>query len=242
MTKETPLERWLNKRAQPQAQNSGSVAEVSVSAGDDASNAATYSPAQTLRFRVNEPQVKPQLHPNIYFRHAEKDNIPSLKRLTSLLLPIPYPDSFYKQIISEEVDRSLTLLAFWRPPDKDGASRAQEPHDVLVGAIRGRLLSTVEGMPRKDGPILYISTLTVLSPYRNLGIASYLLNDTLRTAVNDYGATTVGAHVWETNIEALEWYKQRGFKEIFYDPSYYSKLNPRGARVMSKNVSVLDLV
>lgn len=81
-------------------------------------------------------------------------------------------------------------------------------------------------------PMLYISTLCVLSPYRHHGIASALLSAIIARAVNDYGIREVGAHVWVQNHEGLEWYRKRGFLEIGREEGYYRRLDPKGAVVM----------
>jgi hypothetical protein len=53
----------------------------------------------------------PPLPPNIELRGPTKEDMPSFKKLNSILLPIPYPESFYKEILSDPVDRSITLMA-----------------------------------------------------------------------------------------------------------------------------------
>ena len=46
-----------------------------------------------------------------------------------------------------------------------------------------------------------------------------------KRAINDRGVTSVGAHVWEANIEGLEWYSKRGFVQIGQEKDYYRRLN-----------------
>ena len=90
--------------------------------------------------------------------------------------------------------------------------------------------------------MLYLSTLVMLSLYRGHGIASSMLEIMMRRAVWDYGASSVGAHVWEDNIEGLEWYRKRGFHEVAKEEGYYRRLNPQAAVVVQRNISVLDLL
>jgi len=181
-----------------------------------------------------------ELPPNVELRPCTKEDIPHLKRLTSLLLPIPYPERFYKEIIDDEVVADLTLLAVWHDdPSRQGAEKGR-----LVGAIRCRLLNQNDAPPTPSGPppMLYLSTLILLSPFRNHGIATHLLQRLIKHAVRDYGITSVGAHVWEANVEGLEWYRKRGFKEIRRDPGYYRRLDPQDAVVMQRDVRVGDLL
>lgn len=185
------------------------------------------------------------LPPNVQLRSCTKDDIKALKRLNSLLLPVPYPESFYREIIEDALTNNITLLAFWhdRPSDTNEKGR-------LVGAIRcrifGRSLSqdstpAVQSGSKRKGPMLYLSTLVLLSPYRSHGIATHLLRTILRRAADAYGIVSVGAHVWESNAEGLAWYRKRGFREVGREEGYYRKLQPNGnAVVMQRELSVLD--
>lgn len=185
--------------------------------------------------------AKPPLPANVELRGPTKEDMPSFKKLNSLLLPIPYPESFYREILAEPVDRSITLMALWY----DSPSDIGKQKGRLVGAIRCRLFAHPPGnaasRARKDGPMLYLSTLVLLSPYRGHGIAAHMLDSLIRTAVEDYEITSVGAHVWEANEEGLEWYRKRGFREVNRESGYYRRLDPTGAVVMLKDVGVMDL-
>lgn len=179
------------------------------------------------------------LPPNVEIRPCSKEDIKSLKHLTSLLLPIPYPDKFYREIIEDEVTHNLTLVAVWH----DSVPSKGREKGRLIGAIRCRLLAhSPSSTPKASGPLLYLSTLVLLSPFRGHGIAAYMLNVLIRRAVDDYGISSVGAHVWEANEEGLAWYRRRGFVEVTKDEEYYRRLKPTGALVMEKKVGVLDLV
>ncbi|OQO02134.1 hypothetical protein B0A48_11686 [Cryoendolithus antarcticus] len=185
---------------------------------------------------------------NVTLRAPTKADLPAFKHMNSLLLPIPYPESFYKETISDELTRNITLLAFWHDsPQKRGSipdSPLEKGH--LVGAIRCRLFAHPLGSsPQVSGtsekPMLYLSTLVVLAPYRGHGIAAHLLETLLLRAVKDYGIGSVGAHVWEANAEGMEWYRKRGFREVGSEKGYYRKLKPDGAVVVRREVGVMDL-
>lgn len=193
-----------------------------------------------------------KLAPNIEFRACSKDDIPNLKQLNSLLLPIPYPEHFYKEILTDPVTADLTLLAIWHPNPDLGSNSGAQSKGRLVGAIRCRLLESPPTDPTPEhrsshnsdqkGPILYLSTLVLLSPYRSQGIATQLLNAVLKRAVCNHGVTRVGAHVWEANSEALEWYQRRGFVMVGKEEGYYRRLKPQGAVVVERRVGVMDLL
>ncbi|KAI9750149.1 MAG: hypothetical protein M4579_006590 [Chaenotheca gracillima] len=117
----------------------------------------------------------------------------------------------------------------------------------VIGGIRCRLepahlpigspLYRQPGASSSSGAVtqtLYVQTITLLSPYRGLGLATALL-DAIVAAARDHGVTEIYAHVWEANDEALQWYARRGFEigeEI--QTGYYTKLKPNGARVARK--------
>lgn len=90
----------------------------------------------------------------------------------------------------------------------------------------------------------YIQTLALLSPYRSRGIAAALLEVIVTTLCREQcyaGTTSVYAHVWEENEEALQWYVKRGFrvsKEVL--KGYYRRLKPDGARVVWRDLGVND--
>nr|POE59049.1 isoform 2 of n-alpha-acetyltransferase 50 [Quercus suber] len=184
---------------------------------------------------------KQALLPNVEIRSCTKEDIKSVKHLTSLILPITYPDKFYRETLEDEIISNITLVAVWH----DNVSLEGKEKGRLVGVIRCRLLadspSPVQA-PKGSGPLLYLSTLLLLSPYRNYGIATQMLDILTRRAINTYGISSVGAHVWEANEEGLEWYRRRGFVETAREKDYYRRLNPKGAVIMERKVGVMDLI
>ena len=183
------------------------------------------------------------LPPNVELRACTKDDIPHLKRLNSLLLPVPYAEKFYREITEDPVTSNITLVAVWHD-DPDAAGK--EP-GKLVGAIRCRLLAHPPSPDAAQsrtlaGLMLYLSTLVLLSPYRGYGIATRMLDVLTKRAVKDHGILSVGAHVWEANVEGLEWYRKRGFREVGREGDYYRRLKPTGAVVMQRDVRIMEIV
>jgi hypothetical protein len=136
---------------------------------------------QQTAAKPNSNKPSRPLPSNIELRACSKDDIPALKRITSLLLPIPYPEKFFREILDDPVTNDLTLVAIWRE------NRSSDPHETsspnnpsgddgggkatLIGAIRCRLLSSLPGTTGSnilgdEAPMLYLSTLVLLSPYR----------------------------------------------------------------------------
>ena len=207
------------------------------------SNVVYEAANTTMSSNTSVDKGSPTLPSNVEIRSCTKDDIKNLKRLTGLLLPIPYPEKFYRETIEDPVTSNITLVAVWH----DDLSAVRKDKGILVGAIRCRLLAypaTSNPTPTltKEGPMLYLSTLVLLSPYRTHGIATHMLNMLTKRAIRDYGITSIGAHVWESNLEGLEWYRKRGFREVGREEGYYRRLKPTTAIVVQRQVGVMDLV
>ncbi len=187
---------------------------------------------------------RPTLPPNVHFRGCTKEDVPAFKRLNSLLLPIPYPESFYREILEDTLTNNITLLATWH----DDPSTIGQEKGRTIGAIRCRLfanslhdVATHSSAP-DEKPMLYLSTLVLLSPYRTHGIAAEMLRLLIVRAIGQYGVGSVGAHVWEANTEGLEWYAKRGFRVVGREDGYYRRLKPSGVVVVRREVGVGDLL
>ncbi|PSK33486.1 hypothetical protein B9Z65_7373 [Elsinoe australis] len=208
------------------------------------------------KHNANEDKMV-KFHPNISFSHLNKDHISQFKRINSLLLQIPYGKPFYDEILSDPVTASISLVALWHdePPSKE--SNQSSPGKV-VGGIRCRILTPASsGIERaisssfpksyaagsahrattQGEKILYISALTLLSPYRGLGIAAELLTRIEQVASERFGVVAVGAHAWDANEEGLKWYRARGFREVGREESYYRRLDPQGAVVLRREIN-----
>lgn len=179
-----------------------------------------------------------QLVKNITLVPCDKSLIPSFQRLNTLLLPIPYPSTFYKEILSDPVASDLTLLALWH----DDPSTATSHPGRVIGAIRCRILPDPSTQASPKDKILYISTLGVLSPYRSYGVATALFSVLVERGIRQHGVNAVGAHVWEHSHEAREWYRKRGFRETHLEQGYYRRLTPQGAYVLRREIGPRDLL
>lgn len=184
---------------------------------------------------------------NVRIETCTQTHLKSFRRLLALLLPIPYPDSFYRQTVEDTVIASLTRIALWDETSR--LSRVAGPgvkptsHTQLVAAIRCRIIEDDQRSADEQASILYISALATLSAFRERGLASRLLRDVTTTAVNDYGARAVMAHVWDQNDEALAWYKGRGFTVVGKEDHYYRRLAPHTtALVIRREVQPSDLL
>ncbi|KAK4695875.1 hypothetical protein P7C71_g1961, partial [Lecanoromycetidae sp. Uapishka_2] len=190
-------------------------------------------------------QARKPLPEKVSIEPVTPTHLPAYRRLITLLLPIRYPDKFYQDSVAISGPSSLALCALWHEPAKPASNivRPYPSSDRVVAGIQCCLESLPSATaPCKPGKTLYIQTLATLAPYRSFGIASALLDITIRTSITHYeDVEEVYAHVWEANEEALEWYAKRGFVvEEQVVEEYYRKLSPSGARLVRRRVGVGD--
>ncbi|KAL9624781.1 MAG: hypothetical protein Q9160_001136 [Pyrenula sp. 1 TL-2023] len=168
-------------------------------------------------------------------------HIPTLRTLTTSLLPIKYANDFYSSTLQPPTNSlSFTVLYQSEPPT--------EPKPI--GWIRTRLdpqptppLYTARGNPIPNSSLvrprmaIYISVLCLAAPHRTQGLATQLLQPLLsREVIEHWNVQFLYAHVWERNESALEWYEKRGFKRQGLVEGYYRKLRPTAAWVVRMDV------
>ncbi len=187
-----------------------------------------------------------------------EQHIAALRRINSLLLPVPYPDSFYANILDPLVSGLFSRAILWQDSDADtpkvvgGLICRLEPNHFLDA--QGQPLPQPSPPTRHpkasniplDTPYhaIYIQSLTLLSPYRSLGLAAAALEHIIASAIllpaagSTIDARTIYAHVWTENEEGLRWYEARGFAREGSAPikGYYFKLRPDTAWVMRRHI------
>ncbi|KAF2131191.1 acyl-CoA N-acyltransferase [Dothidotthia symphoricarpi CBS 119687] len=221
---------FLSAPSRPRAKKSPRSSAAPTPAGPSRVPTPVAPPVQTPAI----PQLfalRP-LPPNVQLAPLTEGHLDAYKRLNALTLPIPYPDSFYKETMTEP-HLGITLVALWHSSPTQANSSAETEKPRLVGAIRCRLLPSSQ---------LYISTIGILAPYRSHGIAMHLLQAIVKKAVELHGVKCVTAHVWEANEEGLEWYGKRNFEVLGKEEGYYRKLRPQTAVLMRKWIGVGDLL
>ncbi|KIW00769.1 uncharacterized protein PV09_07750 [Verruconis gallopava] len=249
---QTTLAGWLNM-SQPQSEKHNGISQSSAATANEpmkpkasaeknimtekedycAKETTTNATGVTYTSLQNRPVDSTiELPPNVDLVRITVDTLPSFRRMTSLLLPVPYPDKFYNDILTDEVASRISMVAIWT----DATTQASR----VVAGVRCRLIS--HPAQTDPNPSLYISTLTTLAPFRGMKLARALLRQVTARAIHEYGVGTVTAHVWETNEQARKWYEKVGFKELSYNPEYYRKLKPGGAYLLERKVGPGDLL
>lgn len=152
---------------------------------------------------------------------VESAHLIAIKKLTSTTLPMRYTDKFFQDVIvdSQAADLARVALCDGKP----------------VGWIRCCLEQVSPSDPYQAQ--IYIQALCLLAPHRQRGLATQLLQVvTEADVILRYGITSIYAHVWESNEDALEWYQHRGFKQVLLVDQYYRRLRPGGAWVLRKDL------
>ncbi|KAL1918860.1 uncharacterized protein VTP21DRAFT_2882 [Calcarisporiella thermophila] len=137
------------------------------------------------------------------------NNIGQLRKLNTVLFPVKYDEKFYKEVL--EVG-DFAKLAYY--------------YDVCVGAICCRKELT------HSPPRLYIMTIGVLAPYRNLGIGSALLSYVIERARAAH-YSEIYLHLQVSNEEALSLYTRHGFEVRELVKNYYKRIEPADAHLLA---------
>ncbi|KAL7621527.1 hypothetical protein AAE478_008851 [Parahypoxylon ruwenzoriense] len=202
------------------------------------------------------PSRPPSLHPQATISPILPEYIPALRRITSLLLPVNYGDSFYARLSDPLSSGAFSRVLLWNDdPDPDpnappSASALKvigglvcrpepSPFNPASGASAQQSIFSMGQPTTPDAQpnALYIQSLVLLSPYRHLGLAAALLDEVVGLAAcSPFACETVYAHVWTDNEDGLRWYLARGFTKTEEIKGYYFKLKPDSAWVVRQEI------
>ncbi|KAF3054823.1 N-alpha-acetyltransferase 50 [Daldinia childiae] len=185
----------------------------------------------------------PSLHPQATISPILPEHVPALRRITSLLLPVNYPDSFYARLSDPLSSGAFSRVVLWSDPsDSNGSPKVVgglvcRPEPSPFTSSSSRKPSSQPITPSSQPNALYIQSLVLLSPYRQQGLAAALLDDVVRAAVTSpFACEEVYAHVWTDNEDGLRWYLARGFTKHGQVNGYYFKLRPDSAWIVRRNI------
>lgn len=189
------------------------------------------------RFKLPALPPPPSLHPQATITSITASHIPALRRINSLLLQVVYPDSFYTNVLNPAISGLFSRAILWSDPPS------------AAPKVVGSLVIRTEDVPSSSSQNLYIQSIALLSPYRNLGLATAALEHVLSSAQlsslspdSGWHIRGVYAHVWTENDEGLEWYRNRGFKWNEGSPikGYYHRLRPDTAFIVRRDLTMAE--
>ncbi|KAM0333476.1 hypothetical protein ACHAQA_002138 [Verticillium albo-atrum] len=195
--------------------------------------AAAAATAATTATTPPRPSI--QIPAEAAIRPLSAPDIPALRRINALLLPVTYPDSFYTAALSTPFSRAITWSDPSAGPGPGPDPSSTTPSDPkLVGGIVARLEPLTA-----TSQALYIQSLALLSPYRAHGLAAAALEALLAAPeLASLAVTTVYAHVWTENPDAIAWYAARGFtRDPQVQERYYYKLRPDTAYIVRRDLA-----
>ncbi|KAI0522205.1 acyl-CoA N-acyltransferase [Xylaria bambusicola] len=206
----------------------------------------TIIQTMTQQTATTTPSRPANLHPQASISRIQSEHIPVLRRITSLLLPVNYPDSFYARLSDPLSSGAFSRVILWHD-EKNGSSAPgkvigglvcrPEPSPFHSGTVETSRSPTRPTVPSAQPNALYIQSLVLLSPYRGLGLAAALLDEVVADAVrSEFACESVWAHVWTQNEEGMQWYTARGFARVEEVKKYYHKLQPDSAWIVRRDI------
>lgn len=185
----------------------------------------------------------------------------ALRKLNTVLLPVYYSDRLYRDVLENQAVCKIAMLKK-NVPVGAITSRVDDKAENPEGMTDFGMSKCSRVFAEKH---LYIMTLGVIAPYRRLGIGSKLLNGLMdeinlsnERAIKEYHAgsnsidfsdganyyntwpiiTALTLHVQYNNTAGMKFYESNGFKVARDVPNYYTRIEPRGAYFMMREVSV----
>ncbi|KAF4124767.1 N-alpha-acetyltransferase 50 [Geosmithia morbida] len=191
---------------------------------------APVPPQSGLTVEDDDDNDKNNIPHEATIRPVTYSDLNALRRINALLLPVPYPEDFYRRAAEQQhTSRVIT----WSAPDPSG----QGEDAKVIGGVVCHVEPSAPGSPSST---LYIRSLCVLAPYRGLGLASAAVDAVVASVrAADRSVNTISAHVWTDNEDALAWYEARGFRRHAARPiaGYYRNLRPDSAWLVQRDIA-----
>lgn len=154
----------------------------------------------------------------IAYRPIVPADLPLLREVHEELFPIRYEEEFYECVVAGDGVMSWAAVDTARP-------------DELVGFVTARVVPFSESeeligcelcSDDVDLCLVYILTLGVTRPYRNLGIASSLVWRVIDFASDSAACRAVYLHVIAYNRDAILFYQKNLFRCLRRLPAFYA--------------------
>lgn len=156
--------------------------------------------------------LKSSHRPIISYRPIQPSDREVIEQIHSELFPIRYESEFYNNVVNGHGIVSWGAVDHARPPSQC---------DELVGFVTVKIVLAKEteicdllsaDAKTSDQTLVYILTLGVVETYRNVGIASSLINEVIRYSSSISSCRAVYLHVISYNAPAIHLYKKMSFK------------------------------
>ncbi|CAN4085541.1 unnamed protein product [Withania somnifera] len=160
-------------------------------------------------------------NPLIQYRPIRTSDLEVLEKIHGDLFPIRYESEFFQNVVNGRD------IVSWGAVDRN---RPNGQSDELIGFVTARTVlakdSDIEEFLRYDSSrseqkLIYILTLGVADTYRNLGIASSLIREVIKYALNIPTCRAVYLHVISYNNPAIYLYKKMSFQCVRRLAAFY---------------------
>lgn len=193
---------------------------------------------------------------NVKLYPITKPNIGILRQLNTAVLSASYSDAWYRETLKIGPLGRIAYY-FYDNNDNDNDNKNNDDDNdnnniqlpskdkaIPIGAVRAALdipkslslslsslSTTISNNNNIEPPLprIYIMTIAVLAPFRNMGIGTLLLDHIIKHA-RELEITQIYLHVHTQSIDAINWYLKHGFRKLSNDPilGYYRKMSPPG--------------
>ncbi|CAA7403855.1 unnamed protein product [Spirodela intermedia] len=159
--------------------------------------------------------------PTITYRPMRPTDLQALQQIHAGLFPIRYELEFFLNVVNGHG------IVSWAAVDISGCD---DRMDRLVGFVTTRLVPAKESeiadslrydSSRSEKTLVYILTLGVVEAYRNLRIATTLVQEVIKYASSIPTCRGVYLHVIDYNNPAILFYRKMLFKLVRRLPSFY---------------------
>lgn len=180
----------------------------------------------------------------ISFRALQPGDRGRIEQLHTAWFPVTYSDEFYDELVTNQRlatsgDNLFTCVATMEQRNlycqSAGEGNMPQPHqqqDEIIGCIVGAFLhpsrlnfETAEMLvpnPQVHSKLFYIMTLGTVQEYRNLGLATSLIQQTMDLIENDPTCGALYLHVIPFNHAAIRFYEKLGFYRVCTIENYYN--------------------
>ncbi|KAF5741781.1 putative N-acetyltransferase [Tripterygium wilfordii] len=164
--------------------------------------------------RVKFSMVAPKIsqHPIICYRQIQPSDLEILEQLHGDIFPIRYESEFFQNVVNGHD------IVSWAAVDRN---RPDGHNDELIGFVTARIVMAKDteivdflryDSSKPDQTLVYILTLGVVGSYRNVGIASSLIQEVIKYASSIPTCRAAYLHVISYNNPAIHLYKKLSFK------------------------------
>ncbi|KAF5739028.1 putative N-acetyltransferase [Tripterygium wilfordii] len=151
-------------------------------------------------------------HPLICYRQIQPSDLEILEQLHGDIFPIRYESEFFQNVVNGHD------IVSWAAVDRN---RPDGHTDELIGFVTARVVMEKDteivdflryDPSKHDQTLVYILTLGVVESYRNVGIASSLIQEVIKYASSIPTCRAVYLHVISYNNPAIHFYQKMSFK------------------------------